>query len=1270
MSLYDKVLPNNKPEQFKDIEEKINKASNLPDTIAKYREEIMEILKNNEAEELDDENTLNGLITELEKKKLGLKTDLWKTPPCKIDLSNNTDIANFWKGIVDDSNPMILWKPWDWWGAPTAAEKAAINTRIVEALEKVQFVHDDWKWITEKTFQLFKWSSTDMTDIVKTSSNPLISQLLNEKNSAAIDNLVKTFVNSVKSTRWKTGWWNPFYISTTKLDEKGKDEERKVAIRIALYLYFVHKIINPNTAKWETDKFSKALYTDINEKLDQLINNDIPKVKWIHNAKVELWYLKPEYDTLKQLNLKAWDINGWTHNLSTTPISIPPINLTSEFETWAPITKDIDEYRVIENGVSITDAWWTSYKASFIDWMWNTGDLFAKLASKTTSLDFYIEVWWKKIKIWKLTLSNTSWNAKLKIDIDDETTINAAFNAAWVTMPKWPFNFEIPVKWIKNVSNWLSGCKASLTKPCKIAITTWGTGPTPTPTPWTTVDIETSISNLTEVSREEAERVAEEQLRERYEDLPILSPDRINLFFRRDYIKERYVRKIMEGQKWLSREDRDINATERQQLQKSQDTLFDNEMTIEDIEKKCPNAYNEIDKLCKNYMWTPPAYMSSMDDDTFQNEFSKIINADPPLDGKENSILKLIWTERNLTYWSNILIRMKMFVAHQKMANNILNYIKASHTDDEINTYCRTEIKKYMDLYDDLPRFLKDAWTNLDDPKFLTTLKWSTATLNTIAAQTMKLKMQIIQKWSAAYKIKQKRWWVADIWNGLDGWILGNRKKEKNLWFLETFWWVMWILRTWLVVWPWVLWWMLFWPLWTAIATGSAVWLRTLFSKYSHYTKEYEWQMKNEAVDLINYRNERNKLQSAVWWRKWYQTNRLWGSDKREARHWNRYVRTTHWVSEETALLANNISTLANKDAQLSPAEIDTLKDLVSEWYARLTFYKETWQNFLWSNDVNKAEGDYKNLYAKLISWAKRLWWVNVTGSKIKLDEWTIKWYKNYTTTMNSLKTPYEEARKRFKGKRAALGIWWGLATWAVAWWLSYLTTQIWWKIAWRWDEHNFVHAWDESSTLSMVHTEHGGGTRSLHDVFKDAMSSKPHASWYELYVSPEIDSIPSSAATTHTYSSLTSKIASIRSSIPSTDTKTLEVFDKAMELHSTMPPRYKRSPLERAIAYASNHWADVWNQYLFWERFAETVKDTIAARTSADTTGIPINRIWFRRPSASAAASVRGSAWNLAERSMNWVLRIKWMSWVPIPVSRSTFKRHEWNVSPTSLAA
>ena len=70
-----------------------------------------------------------------------------------------------------------------------------------------------------------------------------------------------------------------------------------------------------------------------------------------------------------------------------------------------------------------------------------------------------------------------------------------------------------------------------------------------------------------------------------------------------------------------------------------------------------------------------------------------------------------------------------MFVSHQKMVNNISSYLTATppHSDAEIEAYCRTEIKTFMDSYNELPRFLNDALTN-------------------IAAQTMKLKMQIMQK--------------------------------------------------------------------------------------------------------------------------------------------------------------------------------------------------------------------------------------------------------------------------------------------------------------------------------------------------------------------------------------------------------------------------------------------------------------------------------------------------------------------------------------------
>ena len=723
----------------------------------------------------------------------------------------------------------------------------------------------------------------------------------------------------------------------------------------------------------------------------------------------------------------------------------------------------------------------------------------------------------------------------------------------------------------------------------------------------------------------------------------------------------------MDWEKWLSRKDRDTEATDRQQIQKSQDTIFDAEITTQDIETRCPTTYSKIDNLCKNFMWTPPTYISTVTDDEFQRDFNDIINHNPPYD--DPSVLKLLWKERALTYSSNILFRMKMFVSHQKMVNNISSYLTATppHSDTEIEAYFRTEIKTFMDSYNELPRFLKDAWLALDDPNFVTNLKWSTGALTNIAAQTMKLKMQIMQKWSAAYKIKQKRWLVASVWNALDSGHI--RKKEKQpLWLLETLWWWRWLVKTWVVVAAWVGWGMIWWPLWTALATGWVVGLRTLFSKYSHYTKEHEWQMKNEAVDLANYEKERSRLQSAVSWMHWYEKAWLWWSGKKDARHWNRYVVTTHWISEHTTILANNISALANRDAQLSATETNKLKDLVSEWFARLMYYKKTWQNFLWSDDVNKAEEDYRNLYAKLISWAKRLWWVEATDpNKIKISDITAR--GNYTTTMNFLESWYKGARKKFKSKRAMLWWWNAVVTWAVAWWLSYLTTKVWWRKVWRWDEHNFNIPGSESSASPMTNVEVWWGANNLHDVFQSAMASNTQATWYNLTVSPEIDAIPTWVGTSHTYSSLQSKILSIKSTIPTSDTKTLEAFDKAMALHSPMPPRYKRSALEKAIAYASNNGADVGNQYLFWERFAETVKDTLAARTSAGTTSIPIDKIVFWKGAANAAASTAGSAGSLTERSMNWVLTIKWSIWAGVPLSRNTFKRKEWKVKPGSTS-
>ena len=195
--LHNKSLSTNNPWKFEDIEWKIDAAksnTDIADVIARYREEIADVLKTEEAEDMQDENTLNNLIAKLKEKKALLETDLWKTPPCKIDLSDNIGITNFWKGIIDNSDPKLAWP------VATSTEKTGINDRITEALGKIQFVHDDSKWDVEKIFKLFKWGSTEITDIAKTTSDPLIKQLLTEKDPTQIDNMIDKFIKSEKET--------------------------------------------------------------------------------------------------------------------------------------------------------------------------------------------------------------------------------------------------------------------------------------------------------------------------------------------------------------------------------------------------------------------------------------------------------------------------------------------------------------------------------------------------------------------------------------------------------------------------------------------------------------------------------------------------------------------------------------------------------------------------------------------------------------------------------------------------------------------------------------------------------------------------------------------------------------------------------------------------------------------------------------------------------------------------------------------------------------
>lgn len=1010
--LHNKSLSANNPwENFQEIEWKINAAitnKEMADVIAKYREEMVSILKTNEAEETQDENTLNGLITKLKEKRALLEIDLWKTPPCKFDLSDNTAITYFWKSIIDGSNPDLKT-----WTAATPAEKKDVNDKITEALGKIQFVHDDSKWDVEKIFKLFKWWSTEITDIAKTTSDPLIQQLLNEKDPTKIDSTIDEFINSVKSTKWKTWWWNPFFISTTKLDEKGKDSERKVALRVVLYLYFIHRLANP--VKWDKFKLTSALCTDINDKLDQLMNNEIPKIKWLHNTKVELWYLEPEYDTLKELNTKKWDIDQGTHNLWATALDLP-INLTSEFETASPLTKDIDEYKVIENDAKITDAWGTVYKAYFLDWFWKTGDLFDQLASSTTpSVDLCIEVSWQKVKLWKLTLQNVSWNAQLKIDIDNEATIKAAFAAAWATMPSWNLDFEIPVKWIKNVSNWLTWCKAALIKNVKIALAPAG-GPTPIPIPPVTVndlEIDATISDMwTDVLKEKVAHDVEEELRKEYKWIAKWNVfKRAYFFLARWQMRNKRVKKKLADISWkaftwdTAIDAHTQNAADRHELEK----LNWLDADIKNIDETSAVVYQsaEINDLCKNYLqswWTTP-----MSDADFQTKFNEILERDANLKDELN--------KANVTHmWTNILLKMKQKCARKdliaQVSNNFEEYdrTKSNVYLDNINIAIENYIKQYQDSSKDLMTVYNDYLTDKSDATKIDALRNYLNHQKSVMALTtnnIKIKLDIIKWWKSAYQIDNKnreKSWKYKLWNWMD---------KHPLW--TTVW------TVWASIWLWALtWWLWLWAVaWAAISTAwfaGIIWTTNAVKKRTHHTKEQNTHEKDLVTD---HANEMRKVQERIdtmnnwkWWKKY--------KAKRQLKLYNE---TTQSKIAITNIIADEITNMSSKIWVLSPDDENRLKYNLIEWRARLKYYREIWHNFLASNDKSKTEEDMNRLEKSIYLWISKMWATAPSDIESYSAQNNLSQTKSFNDIYDAIKDDFEKTDKVFRKERRKLSV-------------------------------------------------------------------------------------------------------------------------------------------------------------------------------------------------------------------------------------------------------
>jgi len=111
---------------------------------------------------------------------------------------------------------------------------------------------------------------------------------------------------------------------------------------------------------------------------------------------------------------------------------------------------------------------------------------------------------------------------------------------------------------------------------------------------------------------------------------------------------------------------------------------------------------------------------------------------------------------------SNITEKLNGFRDHQAMAWNIADHITRNpiESDTSFNAFSRREIVNYFNIHKKNPEFLKTLNIKLDDQnamKELRRLQAHQGALTQIAAQTMRLKVQILVKGEEAYDVKQER---------------------------------------------------------------------------------------------------------------------------------------------------------------------------------------------------------------------------------------------------------------------------------------------------------------------------------------------------------------------------------------------------------------------------------------------------------------------------------------------------------------------------------
>jgi len=1158
-----------------------NTMEEIRKVIEEKREDIFNILSTGRADwnTNKDETSLKKMSETLKKKKEALEKDLWKAA-VDFDISwdkDNTDLITYCKTILNKDG---TWK-----------ENPKLAWECRDLLSELQYVYKIWT----KKEKLFKGKKNEADKEYAELTEPdTFSDIINATKDTELENSINEFVKKTFSPKDNTFWIAKSMLYTEPT------EQAKVAARIAIFLHCMSKALE----KWKIPDTTK-----VETIINNLRDNQIPKIKWLYNLKKAKGAVDAEYETLIDIRKNGITDISWTDTTKS-------IDLTDSFESKSTHkAKKIDSYNLNKDDVEITIDGTTHTKNDIIlkDPSWDKQWIKTEEGNKSGGFDIYVKVPGKDVKVWEISIDYETVSKKASFVFKKNPLI---FNELGTTSD---IDIKIPIMAIKKVIPKTNTWEVSLTKSIVTKLKSWASEIKESQREWAM-----TISNVEQVNRAIAEREADEELREKYRNIGRKFWQRADLFLRRKFIKDKIVKKKMAWKKWFDWDDSSQAAAHRHQIEE-QEKLSDNLNTIVDIDAtNYPETRLRLDALINDFTWKSPT-RKWIDEDDFKIQFEYILSrSGTDFDtGAPKKINEIITSGSLRSLSTNIIMQAKQFQAHQKMVYDIWDHItiNSSETEDAFDTWCRKKIENYIDTYDDIPDFLKQIGISLDDKDAIKTLKANDSALSIIQAQTLKYKLQILDGGDEAYNVKK---WDLDFFT--KAWRLLDDPVENVKWFEEhpnakkAFGVVRWgaklaaIPLALFALWPW--------PLATAWIISGVSGVTTFLKKKSHYEKENRSYQRMQATNLTDYRNKRMNLANEVAWMKRHQ-GRFWWKKKRVREQYRDYVLATQDQLELTSDLIAKIKAPFKKWGPLSPAEKSSLQHLLADWLARLDFHKETGQNFLWSDNPALAEKEYKQLQNAIIWWTLRL---NIDLKDLRSKSPYNAYYNNTKKIIKDWtgdtydKQWYDSARKRFKKRSNLKAIDSALfASW-LSFGLSYLLSSL--------ASHNKVAQHD---TLTNKSSWNVWWEFNPWDIDESLLIPW---SWPTWSINPEMSAYINSSTHEITWATLYSSV----DAAPCSEAFWLAQETAAMTHLSSTYSTYGISPTSDLAKAVNNYisdatnsimaipWLDAWNQHLAIARAVEAVN------------------AWIVQPAGSAWIWNSINIGSTALSRWNWWIQASWV--------------------------